>query len=105
MNDTDNEMQSCAKTLRTAVNNETEVTISRRLVLGEIAKFDFCANFGDILNRGKWRWECVHADTLQECFDLTLAQIMAQGDERNREVLALRDSAAKLGLKIVEATP
>ena len=105
MNDTDNEMQSCAKTLRTAVNNETEVTISRRLVLGEIAKFDFCANFGDILNRGKRQWECVHADTLQECFDLALAQIMAQGNERNREVLALRESAAKLGLKIVEVTP
>jgi len=105
--DTENEMTWAAKDLRTITSNQTEVTISRRIIISPInsgAKWDYLITFGDLMNRGKWRWECAQADTLEAAMDITRAQITAQGDEKARELLQLQDAAAKLGLKLVEST-
>ena len=106
--DTENEMLWAAQDLRTITSNQTEVTISRRVILSPInsgPKWDYLITFGDLMNRGKWRWECAQADTLEAVVEMTKAQITAQGDEKARELLQLQDAAAKLGLKLVEATP
>jgi hypothetical protein len=105
-NDDDNEMLWAAQDLRTITSNQTEVTISRRVIISPInsgPKWDYMITFGDLMNRGKWRWECAQADTLEAAMDITRAQITAQGDEKARELLQLQDAAAKLGLKLVEA--
>ena len=107
-NDDDNEMLWAAQDLRTLTSNKTEITISRRVTIktGAIKEgWDCQITFGDILNRGAWRWECAQADTLEAAMDITRAQITAQGDEKARELLQLTDAAAKLGLKLVEAAP
>ena len=107
-NDDDNDMLWAAQDLRTITSNQTEVTISRRVIISPInsgPKWDYLITFGDLMNRGKWRWECAQADTLEAAMDITRAQITAQGDEKARELLQLTDAAAKLGLKLVEAAP
>ena len=98
-------MESCAKTLRTAVNNECEVTVTRRVTISntDAPKADWCIYSGDILNRGKWAWNCAHSETLQGAFEIALDQITKQGDERSRDLLKLHELAEKLGLKFVEA--
>ena len=104
--DTENEMLWAAQDLRTITSNQTEVTISRRVILSPInsgPKWDYLITFGDLMNRGKWRWECAQAETLEAVVEMTKAQITAQGDERARKFIQLQDSAAKLGLKLVEA--
>ena len=104
-NDDDNEMLWAAQDLRTLTSNQTEVTISRRIILSPInsgPKWDYMITFGDLMNRGKWRWECAQAETLESAVEIAKRQITAQGDERAREFLQLQDSAAKLGLKLVE---
>ena len=104
----DNEMLWAAKDLRFITSNQTEVTISRRVIISPIQsapKWDYLITFGDLMNRGKWRWECAQAETLEAAMDITRAQIKAQGDEKARELLQLQDAAAKLGLKLVEAAP
>lgn len=105
MNDTENEILWAAQDLRTITSNQTEVTISRRVITSPInsgPKWDYMITFGDLMNRGKWRWECAQAETLEATMNITRAQITAQGDERNRELAVLRESAAKLGVQIVE---
>ena len=107
-NDDDNEMLWAAQDLRTMTSCKAEITISRRVTIkiGAIKEsWDYQITFGDILNRGAWRWECAQADTLEAAMDITRAQITAQGDEKARELLQLTDAAAKLGLKLVEAAP
>jgi len=107
-NDDDNEMLWAAQDLRTLTSNKAEITISRRVTIkiGAIKpSWDYQITFGDILNRGAWRWECAQAETLEAVVEMTKAQIKAQGDERAREFLQLTDAAAKLGLKLVEVTP
>jgi len=107
-NDDDNEMLWAAQDLRTLTSNKTEIAISRRVTIkiGAIKpSWDYQITFGDILNRGAWRWECAQAETLEAVVEMTKAQIKAQGDERARELLQLQDAAAKLGLKLVEVTP
>ena len=104
-NDDDNEMLWAAQDLRTLTSCKAEITISRRLTMkaGAIpAGWDYLITFGDILNRGPWKWECAQAETLEATMDITRAQIVAQGDERAREFIQLQDAAAKLGLKLVE---
>lgn len=104
-NDNDNDMIACAQIVRAAVNNETEVTISRRFVISSIhpaVKSYFEISFGDIFNRTQWKWDCAQAETLAWVQEKALALIAAQGDERNRELQRLQDSAAKLGLQLVE---
>jgi hypothetical protein len=64
----------------------------------------FEISFGDIFNRTQWKWECAQADTLEEAQEKALALIAEQGDERKRELVKLQESAAKLGLQLVEAT-
>jgi hypothetical protein len=106
--DMENEMLWAAKDLRTMTSCKAEIAISRRMTIkaGAIKEgWDFQITFGDILNRGAWRWECAQADTLEAAMDITRAQITAQGDEKARELLQLQDAAAKLGLKLVEAAP
>ena len=106
--DTENEMLWAAQDLRTLTSNKTEITISRRVTIktGAIKEgWDYLIIFGDIMNKGPWRWECAQADSLEATMDITRAQITAQGDEKARELLQLRDAAAKLGLKLVEAAP
>jgi hypothetical protein len=106
--DTENEMLWAAQDLRTLTSNKTEITISRRVTIktGAIKEgWDYLIIFGDIMNRGPWRWECAQAETLESVVEMTKAQIKAQGDERAREFLQLTDAAAKLGLKLVEVTP
>lgn len=106
--DTENEMIWAAEDLRTLTSGKAEITISRRLTMkvGAIKpSWDYLITFGDILNRGAWKWECAQAETLEAVVEMTKAQITAQGDERAREFLQLQDAAAKLGLKLVEATP
>jgi len=108
MNNDDNEMIACAQTLRAAMNNETEVTVTRRVAISNYNAapvHDWCIYTGDILNKGKWKWECATGATLQSAFDAALAQIVKQGDERARELARLKESAAKLGLQLVEAQP
>ena len=104
-NDDDNEMLWAAQDLRTLTSCKAEITISRRLTMkaGAIpAGWDYLITFGDILNRGPWKWECAQAETLEAVVEMTKAQIGAQGDERAREFIQLQDAAAKLGLKLVE---
>ena len=106
--DTENEMLWAAQDLRTLTSNKAEITISRRVTIkiGAIKpSWDYQITFGDLLNRGAWRWECAQAETLEAAVEMTKAQIKAQGDERAREFLQLTDAAAKLGLKLVEVTP
>jgi hypothetical protein len=107
-NDDDNEMLWAAQDLRTMTSCKAEIAISRRVTIKPNAikeSWDYQITFGDILNRGAWRWECAQADTLEAAMDITRAQITAQGDEKARELLQLQDAAAKLGLKLVEAAP
>jgi hypothetical protein len=107
-NETEQEMTWAAKDLRTLTDCKTEITISRRVTIkiGAIKEgWDYLIIFGDIMNKGPWRWECAQADTLEGAMDITRAQIKAQGDEKARELLQLQDAAAKLGLKLVEAAP
>ena len=107
-NDDDNEMLWAAQDLRTMTSCKAEITISRRVTIKPNAikeSWDYQITFGDILNRGAWRWECAQADTLEAAMDITRAQITAQGDEKARELQQLQDAAAKLGLKLVEAAP
>ena len=104
--DTENEMLWAAQDLRTITSNQTEVTISRRVILSTIQtgpKWDYLITFGDLMNRGKWRWECAQADTLERAIEIAHAHAAMQGNERNRELAALRESAAKLGATLVEA--
>ena len=105
-NDNDSNMEAAARNLRAATGNECEVTINRRVTINTSGQvfFDYCIYYsGDILNRAKWKWECANATTLPGTFDIALAQILAQGDQRSRDLAALKDSAAKLGLELVEA--
>jgi hypothetical protein len=107
-NNDENEMIACAQTLRAAVNNEAEVTVTRRVAISNYNAapvHDWCIYTGDILNKGKWKWECATGATLQGAFDAALAQIMKQGDERARDLAKLKESAAKLGLALVEVQP
>jgi hypothetical protein len=107
-NETEQEMTWAAKDLRTMTSCKAEIAISRRMTIkaGAIKEgWDFQITFGDILNRGAWRWECAQSDTLEGAMDITRAQIKAQGDEKARELMQLQDAAAKLGLKLVEAAP
>jgi len=107
-NDDDNEMLWAAQDLRTLTSNKAEITISRRVTIkiGAIKpSWDYQITFGDILNRGAWRWECAQSDELEGAMDIARGQITVQGDEKNRELLQLTDAAAKLGLKLVEAAP
>jgi hypothetical protein len=106
--DTENEMLWAAQDLRTMTSCKAEIAISRRVTIKPNAikeSWDYQITFGDILNRGAWRWECAQAETLEAAMDITRAQIKAQGDEKARELLQLQDAAAKLGLKLVEAAP
>ena len=105
--DTENEMLWAAQDLRTMTSCKAEIAISRRVTIKPNAikeSWDYQITFGDILNRGAWRWECAQADSLEAAMDITRAQITAQGDEKARELLKLHDAAAKLGLKLVEVT-
>jgi len=107
-NETEQEMTWAAKDLRTMTSCKAEIAISRRVTIKPNAikeSWDYQITFGDILNRGAWRWECAQAETLEAVVEMTKAQIKAQGDERAREFLQLTDAAAKLGLKLVEVTP
>lgn len=103
--DTENEMLWAAQDLRTITSNQTEVTISRRVILSPIQtgpKWDYLITFGDLMNRGKWRWECAQAETLERAVEIAHAHAAMQGNERNRELAALRESAAKLGATLIE---
>lgn len=105
--DTENEMLWAAKDLRTLTSCKAEITISRRMTIKQGAikpSWDYLITFGDILNRGPWKWECAQAETLEAVVEMTKAQIKVQGDEKARELAALQESAAKLGLKLVEDT-
>jgi hypothetical protein len=103
--DTEDEMLWAAQDLRTITSNQTEVTISRRIILSPInsgPKWDYMITFGDLMNRGKWRWEHAQAETLERAVEIALAHAAMQGSERNRELAALRESAAKLGATLIE---
>ena len=105
-NELDSEMIACAKTLRAATGNQTEVTVYRRVTFSNTTtgpSADFQIFFGDIMNRGEWKWETVAGATLQEVLNLALKKIMEQGGERARARTQLETAAAKLGLKLVEA--
>lgn len=107
-NDIDSQIIACAQIVRAAVNNETEVTVSRRVVISTIhpaTKLYYDIFFGDILNRSKWKWEVAQADTLEEAQDKAITLIAAQGDERKREMAKLQEAASKLGFQIVEVQP
>lgn len=107
-NDDDNEMLWAAQDLRTLTSNKAEITISRRVTIkiGAIKpSWDYQITFGDVMNKGPWRWECAQADSLEGAMDITRAQITAKGGEKARELMQLQDAAAKLGLKLVEVTP
>lgn len=106
--DTNNEMLWAAQDLRTLTSNKTEITISRRVTIkiGAIKEgWDYLIIFGDVMNKGPWRWECAQADSLEGAMEITRRQITAQGDEKAREFMQLQDAAAKLGMKLVEVTP
>ena len=106
-NDTENEMRLAAEDLRTMTSNQTEIRIARRVTIKTDAineGWDYWISFGDILDRGPWKWQCAQAETLEQVVEMTKAQITAQGNEKARELLQLQDAAAKLGLKLVEAT-
>jgi hypothetical protein len=108
MNNEDQQLIDCVETLRAATDGKTEVTVSRRATFsphsGTITT-DYNIYFGDILGRGPWRWECATGAMLQGAFDEALTKITAQGDERARDLAKLKDSAAKLGLALVEVQP
>ncbi len=104
INDMDTELIACAKTLREAVNG-AEVTVTRRVTFNTLntePQLDYCVYFGDMLNRGPWKWECAQGKTLQAAFDAAMTLIVAQGDERERERTKLAEKASKLGFKLVE---
>jgi len=106
MNNEDQQLIDCAETLRAATDGRTEITVSRRATFfphtGQV--LDWNIYFGDVLSRGPWRWECATGATLQQALGDALDKITAQGDERNRELAKLKESAAKLGLTVVEVT-
>ena len=104
-NNTENEMLWAAQDLRAITSNQTEVTISRRVITSPInsgPKWDYMITFGDLMNRGKWRWECAQGETLERTVEIAKLLAVTQGNERNRELAALRDSAANLGATLVE---
>ena len=108
MNNEDQQLIDCVETLRAATDGKTEITVSRRATFfphtphtGQV--LDWNIYFGDMLGRGPWRWECAAGATLQQAFEDALTRITAQGDERKRELQRLQESAAKLGLQVVEA--
>ena len=106
-NNTDSEMIACAQTLRAAVNNETEITVTRRITISNIypaVRTDYVIFFGDIHNKATWKWECAQGETLEQAQSAALTQIAAQGNERKRELQRLQEAAGKLGLQLVEAT-
>lgn len=106
-NNTDSEMIACAQILRAAVNNETEITVTRRITISNIypaVQCDYVIFFGDIHNKATWKWECAQGETLEQAQAAALTQIEAQGNERKRDVAKLKEAAAKLGLTLVEAT-
>jgi len=107
MNNEDQNLIDCAQTLRAATDGKTEVSVSRRATFfphtGQT--LDYHIYFGDLLGRGPWRWECATGATLQGAFDDALTKITAQGDERARDLVKLKESAAKLGLQVVEVQP
>ena len=104
MNNEDQNLIDCVETLRAATDGRTEITVSRRATFfphtGQV--LDYNIYFGDILSRGPWRWECATGITLQQAFEDALTRIATQGDERKRELQRLQESAAKLGLQVVE---
>ena len=105
-NETENEMLWAAQDLRTLTSCKCEISVSRRLTIkaGAIKEgWDYNIVFGDIMNRGAWRWECAQAETLERAIEIAKLQAVTQGNERNRELAALRESAAKLGATLVEA--
>ena len=107
-NETEQEMTWAAQDLRTITSNQTEVTISRRVIISPInsgPKWDYLITFGDLMNRGKLRWECAQAETLERAVEIAKLQAVTQGNERNRELAVLRESAAKLGVQLMEAAP
>ena len=107
MQNEDQHLIDCAETLRAATDGRTEITVSRRATFfphtGQV--LDYTIYFGDVLSRGPWRWECATGATLQQALEDALGKIAAQGDERNRELAKLKESAAKLGLQVVEVQP
>lgn len=106
-NNTDSEMIACAQILRAAVNNETEITVARRITISNIypaIRTDYVIFFGDIYNKAPWKWECAQGETLEQAQSAALNQIEAQGNERKRDLAKLKEAAAKLGLQLVEAT-
>jgi len=107
-NETEQEMTWAAKDLRTMTSCKAEIAISRRVTIKPNAIkeiWDYQITFGDLMNRGAWRWECAQANSLEAAMDITRAQITAQGDEKARELQQLQDAAAKLGLKLVDPAP
>lgn len=104
MNNEDQQLIDCVETLRAATDGRTEITVSRRATFfphtGQVLDWNIYS--GDILGRGPWRWECATGATLQQAFEDALTRITAQGDERKRELQRLQESAAKLGLQVVE---
>lgn len=104
MNNEDQNLIDCVETLRAATDGQTEITVSRRATFfprtGHV--LDYNIDFGDVMSRGHWRWECATGVTLQQAFDDALTKITAQGDERARDLAKLKESAAKLGLQLVE---
>lgn len=106
MNNEDQQLIDCVETLRAATDGRTEITVSRRATFfphtGQV--LDWNIYFGDLLGRGPWRWECATGATLQQAFEDALTKITAQGDERKRELQRLQESAAKLGLQVVEVS-
>lgn len=106
-NNTDSEIIACAQILRAAVNNETEITVTRRITISNIypaVRTDYVIFFGDIYDKAAWKWECAQGDTIEQAQAAALTQIEAQGNERKRDVANLKEAAAKLGLELVEAT-
>ena len=62
------ELLFAAQDLRTLTSRKAEITISRRLTIkvGAIKpSWDYLITFGDILNRGPWKWGCAQAETLE----------------------------------------
>ena len=107
-NETEQEMTWAAQDLGTITSNQTEVTISRRVIISPInsgPKWDYLITFGDLMNRGKWHWDCAKSDTLERAVEIAKLQAVTQGNERNRELAVLRESAAKLGVQLVDAAP
>jgi hypothetical protein len=108
MNNEDQQLIDCAQTLREATKGKTDVTVSRRATFsphsGKIST-DYNIYLGDLLGSGPWRWECSTGATLQQAFEDALTKITAQGDERARDLAKLKDSAAKLGVQLVEVQP